>query len=228
MKHAEGNYYLQDDHHQGRWTTDILRDLAPLFEYQSYIHDVGFGFDPPEFDQHRFDFCPHMHDGGNPGSRHLVDAHLRTFLPHFAYTWDVDEKWLEAPRTKGVPIVCHLPVNRGERSRERWANILSGLPYIILTSRSEWESQAHRAFFDNHSLVRPDNFLDGADYVNSSKVFVGNVSCWNAIAEGLKVRRLVDVGSGAHNAIPMDPSGCQIQSFDDQFVRELIEEAIDA
>ena len=137
---------------------------------------------------------------------------------------DPDEKWLDAEYVDGPDIICHLPTCRGERERERWAKILAPYDYMVFEEDIQHRNIEH--IYKKGVCYNVENFLYAASLIKSSKLFVGNVSCWNAVAEGLKARRLIDVGSGAHNANPQDKTGIATQDFDDEKVANLIAKAM--
>jgi len=238
MKSGGGDYYLLTNKQEQQWRMISLEALRPLLLYQDYIGDVEYGINFNSSGDHHLFYDFTGHQTGNRGSNHLVYAHIVTLFhgdqkliqdPPIHY--DYDESWLKAPKTKDVDVIAHIQPYRGEKRRyDRWFKILDGLNYklfceIHIKNQSHFNELIDSGFPINR-IYQPTSFLEGADYINSGKVFVGNVSCWNAVADGLKSKRLVDVGNGAHNANPRDNTGTEIQDISDEEVRQLIEELL--
>ncbi len=75
----------------------------------------------------------------------------------------------------------------------------------------------------NAKYLKVDNFLQLAVVINSCKFFIGNQSMCFAIAENIKVKRILEVCSFAPNVIPQGANGYQYyhQSSFEYYVNKL-------
>lgn len=73
--------------------------------------------------------------------------------------------------------------------------------------------------------MKVNNFLEMANIINSCKLFIGNQSMPFAIAEALKVPRLLEVSLGSPNVIPYGLNGYDFiyQDAFEELVRKLVE-----
>ena len=130
----------------------------------------------------------------------------KRYAVHFGLIYDPESVWLTAPRTKDVDVAFHCPLRRSVRSADDWREILAdlvddGLKIAVVDQENADEWKMIPAEHPNGDL------LESADYINSAKVFLGTVSCCNAIAEGLKKPRLVEQAPDCFN-VNVPEGGC--------------------
>lgn len=116
---------------------------------------------------------------------------------------DLSKRWLTAgveDETKGLIVIsrssrCHNP-NIDYRFLEKYKDQI-----IFIGLDDEWKSFCKVFFEVRHYKVR--DFLHMASVINSAKFFMGNQSFPYALAEGLKVPRILELFSPLPNVIPM-------------------------
>lgn len=161
--------------------------IIPLLLCQPYIHSCKFGTGP---DSALNGFRDHWNAGN------LADMHLATQ----GLDWRLrEEAWL----TVGEPgAISEFPVvfSRSERypGNVNWAEAVRkyGRKAVFLGTRDE-----HRIFWHKYGPVAyrsTSSLLEAARIIGGSQMFIGNQSCLAAIAEGLKVRMILEVGNPAN------------------------------
>lgn len=179
---------------------DYAEKLLPLLRSQPYIFsaDIHNG-QPIDINLNAFRSSGFPHDKGDIGRYY---RHSFRCLPR---TW---EPWLtvEPDKTYSGMIL----VNRTQRYRN------PALSYAFLR---KYESRMlflglndeYQEFQSTYQIrvpqLLPKDFYQAACAIAACKLFVGSQSCCWAIAEGLKVPRVVEIYPGAANCIPNGLNG---------------------
>lgn len=221
-----GRVYLSLYHSPG-WNQEMLDSLLPLLEYQKYIKSADQCETPPHFGN--INISHDLHDAEDsfnpedfpewigptwPGNGVSI---LKRYALHFNIHPDFEETWLDAPQTKDVDIVFHMPQRRCLRDFDEWIRILLTLSHhykqkvIILAGPDD----AHEWGDMTKSLpvIVPQSFLETADYINSAKLFIGGASSCNVCAEGLKQWRMVEIADGCHDIYAQGRTGFTINGW---------------
>lgn len=121
--------------------------------------------------------------------RTLLSAHLRHYNKTFRQNMEVDttQPWLEvepSKETKGMVVV-----NRTTRYRNRffpWKSVVEHYGNRIVFVGLPHEHQYFSDEFGYVSFREAFNLLEVAQLIKGSELFIGNQSCANACAEGMK------------------------------------------
>jgi hypothetical protein len=149
--------------------------------------------------------------------RHLVHAHAMAFGCRVdpARAW-IDRTTAMAPERR---IAVSVTPRYRNRSNERLAEILEGFgPVTLIGFRSELPN-----YFGIEGELR--EFTDAKElavFLAECSVFVGAASFPSAIAEAMKIPRLVDLADGLINAFPAGPNGWAMPE-DSQEARHLLD-----
>lgn len=225
-----GDVFLTSFHTPG-WDEQMAKRLLPFIEYQQYVTSAIYlpikfgdlegwrhgGGVPKELDPIAYNLWeaekdynpeafPEWHGGSWPGNCHIA----KRYAVHFDVPWDPDSIWLNAPATKKIDIVFHMPMRRMVRPSADWAfilNTLQGFGHSVLIlggmdDIGEWLSVDPKL-----PRLCPDNFLVAADYINSAKLFLGGASSCNTVAEGLKKPRIVELADDCDDTYPYGTTG---------------------
>jgi len=160
--------------------------LAPLVRLQPYIEDIQIIQSGDPVDWKSEDFRERHYTKGET----LMQAHLNHFTKTHGLGQDFTSSapWLlnvePSPRSKGRVVI-----NRTGRYRNPvfpWAEVVKHFRnrLLFVGLKHEW-----REFIGHYGYVEfqpTDNMLEVAQLIQGSDLFIGNQSCANAIAEGLK------------------------------------------
>jgi ADP-heptose:LPS heptosyltransferase len=97
-----------------------------------------------------------------------------------------------------------------------WKSILSAIKEEIIIISGKNDIQFYNNFFPNYKIICPNTLLETAILINNSKCFLGNQSCCAAIADGLKIPRVIYIYFD--NAIPSG-SNCEIIKSNDRVIK---------
>jgi len=230
VKKLGGGEVFLSLYHTPGWNEALIESMLPLMKYQRYIRDAGQCETPPRFGDIDITHDLHAAEGDfNPeefpewtGPSWPGDgvSILKRYAVHFGIEPDFEEIWLDAPSTKEVDIVFHMPVRRCNRDQDFWMRALLYLQdhmkkkVVVLAGPDD----AHEWNLSPRLKVTvPDNYLETADYIQSCKVFIGGASSCNVIAEALKKWRMVDIAPGCHDIYAKGRTGFTINrwSLDD-------------
>lgn len=165
---------------------NLLRFVGPLIEKQSYIREVRMAesTDHPDWRSGGFREA-RLHDT----TRTLMVAHLRHLMmvKRMAPSIPPHSPWLTvdpSPETKGMVVI-----NRTERYRNKffkWKSIVDHYQgrLVFVGLQHEWKQFCDE--FGYVSFRETKTLLDVARLIAGSALFIGNQSCANACAEGLK------------------------------------------
>lgn len=161
--------------------------LEPLVRLQPYISDVRIiqPSDPVDWKSEDFRNSGHYSKGET-----LMRAHLKHLIKmkNIGEDFTASDPWLfgidSSPRSKG-----RIVINRTGRYRNEqfpWTEIVAHYRHrlIFVGMHHEW-----REFIGHHGYVEfqpTTTMLEVAQLIAGSDLFIGNQSCANAIAEGLK------------------------------------------
>ena len=183
------------------------RALAPLLLSQPYIKRVTIVSSniPLEFlDQpiEGVDFVLDRFRLHEPPKHHLALCHAMAFGVYL----NLYEKWLlldVEKSDKDYIVLCLSPRYRS-LSKEYWMDVLSGLDNVIAIGLPE---EFHCVAGITADFVTCNDFLEMARMIQGCKLYIGNPSLPYAIAEGLKVPRIVELPTEPVNAYPIGRSG---------------------
>lgn len=226
-----GGVFFLSDFHKGNWDEALARSLMPLIEYQDYVKQAFFVNwpvikkaietaipNPIDYDLHEAedDYNPQDFPEWNrknwPGNINIV----KRYALHFDVLYSPEEKWLTAPQIdNAADIVFHAPVRRIVGDQNYFKQVIevlttAGRRVLVIGNDKDvqdWDDHAPGATFKT-----PKTMLWAATYINSAKVFLGAVSSCNAIAEGLKKERWVQVAEDCDNIYPFGKSGHMINA----------------
>jgi hypothetical protein len=176
------------------FTAQIIESVIPLLLLQDYIHEVRL-WSGEKITYNLDRFRSHL-DTGN-----LCDAHLHAFdLPLF----HKDTAWLKVDRPVSEPGYT-IVINRTVRYQGNHAFWEHALPKIHRVSLFVGWPKEHDIFeYTFGFAVRyypTPTVLDVARIIAGSTQFIGNASSANAIAEGLKKNKVLEVYRPAPNVI---------------------------
>jgi len=149
--------------------------------------------------------------------RHLVEAHAMAF----GCRVDPACAWIDRPAmaSRERRIAVSVTSRYRNRTNERLAEVLENFgPVTLVGFRSELPNYFGidgelREFADAKKLV---------DFLSECTVFVGAPSFPAAVAEAMKIPRLIDLADGLINAFPLGPNGWAMPE-DSQEARHLLD-----
>jgi glycosyltransferase involved in cell wall biosynthesis len=133
--------------------------------------------------------------------QHLAISHALAFKAEVNLT----DPWLKVPGDPGsYPIVVALNARYRAFPKEYWLELLTGVDGILTVGLPQ--------DFQSLSGVRADfktskDFLEMAGWIKGAKLFMGNQSLAYALAEAMKVPRMVEQFPTAPNAYPVGRDG---------------------
>jgi hypothetical protein len=188
-------FYVDGPHPHGdvRLTSASVALLAPLLQAQGYVARCeawsGQAF---AWDLDLVQRSPIRLDRG-----HIA----RWYFAVFGIAGDLTQPWLTATPEAG--LAEHIVIGRSARYRNPVLDyaFLRRYPRVACVGvESEYRELAQQV--PNLEWLRTDDFLQLAGIIAGARLFVGNQSLPFALAEGLKVRRVLEVCPRAPNVIP--------------------------
>ncbi|MEO5647503.1 MAG: hypothetical protein ABIQ56_04015, partial [Chitinophagaceae bacterium] len=186
-KHPMGNVML---------TKRMINMLQPLMWHQPGITSCDpYNYDKVDFNLDLFREFPISLNRGNIA---------RWYFLVFAVTADLSKPWLKAPVNNefsdAIIIARSLRYNA------------PGLNYNFMCEHGrcvfigvDEEYEAMKQMIPQLEYRRVYDFLEMAAIINGSKLFIGNQSFPYSIAEGLKVRRMLEIYHQTPNVSPEGP-----------------------
>jgi hypothetical protein len=208
MGHPSGKYCMN---------TESYQYIKPLLEYQDYIESVNI-YDLSNvkynFDQFRR-WNSNLAAGDLRKHHHYIYPELHT---------DLTEVCITAPPP--VPdFKNHILINLSSRYRNNQINysFLKDYDCLFFGLDSEYNNFVNKYQFEPYR-VNLKNALQTAQLLASVKLFIGNQSSTFAIAEQMKIPRLLEVYYHCPNVIPMGINGYDYynQSALEYFVKQKI------
>jgi hypothetical protein len=171
-----------------------------LLEYQDYIEKV---------EPYAGQIIDYNLDAFRNNKVNLSAGNIATWysFPYPELNPDLSQAWLTAPKVNQI-----LPVaNRTERYVNPLImyDLIGKCDFIGVDREYKIISQ----YTSNFNHLKVMDFLEMAAVINSSPLFLGNQSLAFAIAEGLKVKRILESFYNAPNVIPQ---GGEWYQFNDQ------------
>lgn len=162
--------------------------LAGLLRSQKYLKKVEFSEVPVKSD---YDFAEFR-----------KTYRLGKSLAEMQAEWcgaepDLTTAWLTLPRPK-IPLDI-VVVNRSPRYHNgsfSWRTVMDSIGKKCVFVGMPSEHAAFEREFGSIMYFPTDNFLEVAKLMVASRGFIGNQSCCNAIAEGLKVYKILEKNPG--------------------------------
>ena len=175
MKHPLGNVTLNEQ---------MVQMLAPLMLAQKRFSRCETYHDQPiDYDLDRFRDYPLLHDRGNIS---------RWYFLVFPVYYDLSGPWLTvkpSPVTKDAIVVARSSRYRMPLIDHRF---LREYPNIFFVGLEE-EYIEMREQIPGMNFLKVGDFLELAELIAGSRLFIGNQSFPFALAEGLKVNRLLEL-----------------------------------
>lgn len=185
-----------------RYAFDMLR---PLLLYQSYIHNVLiFNGEPILVDMDKIREAQLGMPYGNLA--HWLGMRFSDMQA------DLSERWIDTPP---LSMYAHQPhrdisesiiVNRTSRYQNELISyyFLKDYDNVVFTGlESEYWNFRHQWNLQNLKLLKVEDFLELATVISRCKLFIGNQSMCFAIAEALKVPRILEICPFAPNVHPV-------------------------
>lgn len=161
--------------------------VKKLLEYQSYIDKAEFVETDPTCD---YDFADFRESYKLGKSLAEMQADWVGVKPDFS------KPWLKVPKQKPQDIVV---INRSVRYRNgrwHWSEIMNKVGKKCVFVGLPSEHQDFEQHFGPVTYQPTKDFYEVAKLISSAKGFIGNQSCCNAIAEGLKVYKYLERNPG--------------------------------
>lgn len=164
-------------------TEEKVNRLRPLLEYQNYIHSVEWS--TTKQDSSLNGFRDHI---GN--QQNLVDAHLATH----GYTWEHrTTKWLDVPCHKyGLPVVLARSA-RYNNPRFPWKRIVEKYKRVAGFVGTRKEHEDFTRLFGDVPFIEANDFLQLAQVIDGSRLFICNQSAPGAVGHGLFHRMIIEL-----------------------------------
>jgi hypothetical protein len=193
--------YTNNTHPLGnvRLNASMAKALIPLLNFQSYISEASiFSGQPIEIDLDDFRSSPLFLDRGNI---------IRWYFYLYGINYDLSQPWLSAPKISGLDN--KIVIARSQRYRNpliNYAFLKKYTPHILFVG-VEAEYKDIVQIIPGIQYQKTNDFLELSSLINSSKFFIGNQSFPFSIAEGLKVKRILEICPVCPNVIPEGSNG---------------------
>lgn len=185
----------------------MFERLQPLLEVQPYLASVGIlGEEKVDYDLDQFRSSP------IPQDRLGIS---RWYFYHLGVTADLSRPWIEVP---GDPSYSGtVLVARSMRYRNLCLDyrFLDRVPDLVFCG-TEDEFQDMRKALPRLEYAPVSDFLQLANRIRSCRLFIGNQSFPFALAEAMKVRRVLELDPSTPNVVPCGGIGHDIL-FQSQF-----------
>ncbi len=162
----------------------MVEMIRPLLQYQPYFQDcIVYEDQPIDYDLDVFRDSPIMLDRSNGA---------RWYMLIYPTAFDLNKVWIEAPKQTGLEDAIVLA--RSSRYHT------PGINYKFLNKYSkiffvgvEEEYKVMHELIPHLKYLPVTNFLELAGYIAGAKLFIGNQSFPFALAEAMKVNRLIEL-----------------------------------
>ena len=201
------------DHPSGRYALipETYSIIKPLLESQEYISSVKqYSEESVDFDLDYFRDCIYTLDRGNISKWYQeiipIDLHL-------------EEPWLKVNK-KSTEYSEYIVLSRS--TRYHWNDLsysfLRKYPNVAFVGL-EYEFKLMKEIIPNIKYIPTNDFLELAQIIAGARLFIGNQSSPFAIAEALKVNRLLECYLYSPN---VDPIGGHNAMFSSQACFEFL------
>ena len=150
---------------------------------------------------------------------HLIFSHTNPFKVKI----DPNEKWLKIRNKKnryGNYILINFTDRYRSKTQEFWQDLLKNSPIKIIGIGLPNEFKNMNKI--TNRLITCNNFLEMAELIKNSKLFIGNQSSAFAIAEGLKVNRILEQSKDILNVYPLGKKGWIINKLNKNEFKKII------
>ncbi len=198
--------------------TDKMIDLLkPLLQYQPQIAVVEkYSNQPIDYDLDQFRRYSFSMDKGNI---------VHWYFYVYGIFYDSSQPWLTAPKDENYADTIVIARSHRYRAPLVDYSFLKKYPKkVFLGVMEEYEDM--KAVLPDIEHKPVSDFLEMATIINSCKLFIGNQSFPYALAEALKINRLLEVYYKAPNVIP-EGKGGNLFMYQPQFeyaAKRLLEE----
>jgi hypothetical protein len=192
-------FYAEGLHPLGRLRMNeaLARMLMPLLEAQPYIDSAAI-HDGTEAVDYRLDL---FREAPLPGDKGYL---ARWYFYTYGVNWDLSRPWLSAPAASGLSEA--LLIARSQRYRNPLLDyrFLARYPRLLFIGVPV-EFEEMRAQLPRLEHYPVQDCLQMASAIASCRLFIGNQSLPFAIAEALKVRRVLEACPRAPTNVPEGP-----------------------
>jgi hypothetical protein len=130
----------------------------------------------------------------------------KIFLELAGVHFNLDKKFIFAKKNK--KFSNNIVIVRSLRRQNKTINYKILKKYkenLFIGLREEFDDI--KKYVPNIKFYECNNFLDMCSIINSSKVFIGNQSFGFSLAEGLKVKRILELDTDGQDIIPFGKNG---------------------
>jgi hypothetical protein len=155
-------------------------------------------------------------------TEHIIKSHAEVFNIRI----DLKSKWLSVGKIKFNQkykedyILINFTDRYRSKKQEFWEDLLKDSPIDIIGIGLPHEFKNMNRITDK--LITCKNFLEMAYLIKNSKLFIGNQSSAFAIAEGLKVNRILEQSKDVPNVYPLSENGLIINDLGKEEFRKII------
>lgn len=202
MRHPNGNVML---------TQKSVQLFNPLMSAQPGIHHFGaLGDETVHYDLSKFMSFP---------IDFRMSSITRYFLLAFGVSYDLHQPWLHVNPDTSVNDAVVLARSSRYRTPGIDYRILQDLPRVVFVGLPD-EYEDMRTQVPNMEYRPVSDFLELAQVIAGSRLFIGNQSFPFALAEALKAKRMLEVFYQIPNVIAEGPNGYEF-CFQPQFEQML-------
>jgi hypothetical protein len=196
----------------------FYRHMKSLLELQPYIEKVVNIVEPQEYINL---------DLFRPLERNLrfqgIIKHLSEYyLIEFKKEYDLSQSWLTAPKLERAKIVINRTTRYHDKEQLDWTLLK---PYqkdiLFIGWRGDYRDFSRVSGFKPEFYICKDT-LEMASIINGSKLFLGNQSLGFALAEAMKVNRVLEFYNILPNCMPNSSNGYT------KLTKELIEQYVNS
>jgi len=174
-------------------TRSVIEKLRPLLLYQSPIKEcLVYDQQKIDVDLDLFRKFPLFRGQGNIA---------RWYFYIFGINADLSKPWLIAPKVEGFEDTIIIARSHRYRNPQVNYSFLQQYPSLGFIGLKE-EFEDMRKSLPGIRHIEVNDFLEMASIINSCQLFIGNQSFPFALAEGLKVKRVLEVCYYCPNVSP--------------------------
>lgn len=179
-------------------TRSVIEKLKPLLLHQPQIASCDiFEGQKVDVDLDLFRKFPLFKGQGNIA---------RWYFHIFGINADLGQAWLTAPKVAGFENTIIIARSHRYRNPQISYNFLQQYPSLgFIGLREEFEDM--RQHLPSIQHIQVNDFLEMASIINSCQLFIGNQSFPYAIAEAMKVKRVLEVCYYCPNVSPEGING---------------------